>query len=126
MNATAGEPRSMLEIRKELVVPGVAVLHLSGRVSVGKPCQDIEEQIDQLIREQTPKVILDLTEVQRVDSTGFGTFVMCSGRLKKAGGELRIAAASGMVNEIAHSSQISRIVKFHETVADAISGLSGT
>lgn len=109
----------MLEIRKELLVPGIAVLHLSGRVSVGRPCQDIEAQIDELIQEKTPKVIFDLSNVQRVDSTGFGTIVMCAGKLKKAGGELRVAGATGMVEEIAHSSQISKIVPFHATVAEA-------
>ena len=109
----------MLEIVKELMVPGVAVLHLSGRVSVGRPCQEIEERIDELIQEKTPRVILDLSNVQRVDSTGFGTIVMCAGKLKKAGGELRVAGATGMVEEIAHSSQIAKIVPFHASVAEA-------
>src|SRR5919197_5949664 len=121
MNATAGGPRSMLEIVKELVVPGIAVLHLSGRVSVGRPCQEIEERVEELIQEKTPRVILDLSHVQRVDSTGFGTIVMCAGKLKKAGGELRVAGATGMVEEIAHSSQISKIVPFHASVAEAAS-----
>jgi anti-sigma B factor antagonist len=122
MHATAGGSRSMFEIRKELLVPGVAILHLSGRVAMGRPCQEIEAQIDELIREKTVNVILDVTDVQRVDSTGFGTIVQCSNKLKKAGGGLRVAGATGMVEEIAHSSQILKIVPFHATVAEAVSG----
>jgi anti-sigma B factor antagonist len=110
----------MLEIRKESVQPDITVLHLSGRIAMGRPCQEIEWQVDELIREKKPNLILDLTDVQRVDSTGFGTIVMCSGKLKKAGGELHVAGAKGIVDEIAHTSNIPRIVPFHATVEEAV------
>lgn len=115
----------MLAIRKELFEPKIAVLHLSGRIAVGRPCQEIEEAIQELIEEETLRVILDLTEVQRVDSTGFGMIVLCGGKLKKAGGELRVAAANDMVEEIAVSSQIRKIIMFDKTVADAVAALKG-
>jgi anti-anti-sigma factor len=114
----------MFEMRKELIPPDTAVLHLSGRISMGKPCQEIDAQVDELIREKVLKVVLDLVHVDRVDSTGFGTIVMSSGRLKKLGGELRVAGATGIVAEIAHSSQIPRIVPFHATVEDAVASLA--
>jgi anti-sigma B factor antagonist len=122
MNTSAGGPRSMLEIRKELVEPDIAVLHLSGRIAMGRPCQDIEGQVDELIRQKTTKVILDLLEVQRVDSTGFGTIVQCSNKLRVAGGELRVAGAKGMVEGIATTSNIPMIVPFHATIAEAVAG----
>jgi anti-sigma B factor antagonist len=124
MNSTAGGPRSMLEIRRELVEPDIAVLHLSGRIAMGRPCQDIEGQIDELIRQKTTKVILDLLEVQRVDSTGFGTIVQCSNKLRIAGGELRVAGAKGMVEGIATTSNIPMIVPFHATIAEAVAGFA--
>lgn len=116
----------MLEIRRELVEPDIAVLHLSGRIAMGRPCQDIEGQVDELIRQKTTKVILDLLEVQRVDSTGFGTIVQCSNKLRVAGGELRVAGAKGMVEGIATTSNIPMIVPFHATIAEAIAGFAAT
>jgi anti-sigma B factor antagonist len=123
MTTTAGGRRSMLAIRKETVPPDVTVLHLNGRISMGRPCQEIESHVDELIRLNTPKLVLDLSEVQRVDSTGFGTIVMCAGKLKKAGGELRVASAKGIVNEIAHTSNIPRVVPFHDTTEEAIAAI---
>ncbi len=111
----------MLEIRKELVEPDVAVLYLSGRISMGRSCEDIEAQLEELIGQQVTKVILDLTDVQRIDSTGFGTIVTYSQKLQKSGGKLRIVGANGMVEEIAHTSHIDKIVPFHATVAEAVS-----
>jgi anti-sigma B factor antagonist len=114
----------MFEMNKELVAPDVVVLHFSGRIAMGKPCQDIDAQIDELIREKVAKVVLDLTHVDRVDSTGFGMIVLCAGKLRKAGGELRVAGATGIVAEIAHSSQIPRIVPFHTNVEEALASFA--
>jgi anti-sigma B factor antagonist len=119
MTTTAGGPRSLLEIKQESVASGITVLHLVGRISMGRPCLEIEWHVDELIRLNTPRLILDLSEVQRVDSTGFGTIVMCSGKLRKAGGELRIAGAHGIVEEIANTSNLPKIIPFHATVAEA-------
>ena len=124
MTGTAGGPRSMLEIRKECVQPDITVLHLTGRIAMGRPCQEIEWQVDELIRAKTPKLVLDVSDVQRVDSTGFGTIVMCSGKLKKAGGELRVAGARGIVEEIAHTSNIPRIIPFHPSVEEAVAAFT--
>jgi len=110
----------MFEMRKELIGSDMVVLRLAGRLLMGKPCQEIDTQIDELIRENIHKVVLDLTHVDRVDSTGFGTIVLNSGKLKKAGGELRVAGATGIVEEIAHSSQIPRIVPFYATASEAV------
>jgi anti-sigma B factor antagonist len=113
----------MLAIRKESVSPDVTVLHLTGRISMGRPCQDIEAHVDDLVRENKPKLVLDLAEVQRIDSTGFGTIVLCASKLKKAGGGLHVCSAKGIVDEIAHTSNIPKIVPFYATPEEAISAL---
>ena len=113
----------MLAITKESVPPDVTVLHLTGRIAMGRPCQEIESQVEELIRQNKPKLVLDLSEVQRVDSTGFGTIVMCAGKLKKAGGGMRVAGAKGIVNEMAHTSNISRVVPFDASIEEAVAAL---
>ena len=113
----------MLEIRKEQAEPDIVVLHLSGRLSMGRPCEELEAVIQELIQQGVSKVILNLADVQRVDSTGFGTLVTAAQKLKRAGGELRVVGAHGVVEEIAHSSQIPKIVPFHATLADAVAAL---
>jgi anti-anti-sigma factor len=121
MSITAGGPRSMLAIRKESVSPDITVLYLAGRIAMGRPCQDIEAHVDELIRESNPKVVLELSEIHRVDSTGFGTIVMCANKLKKAGGGLHVAGAKGIVEEIANTSNIPKVVPFYATVSEAVS-----
>src|SRR4029077_6292174 len=124
MTATAGGPRSMLQIRKESIAPDIVVLHLSGRIAMGRPCQEIEANIDELIQQKAPRVVLDFSEVQRMDSTGFGTLVLCAGKFRKAGGDLRVAGAKGIVDEIAHTSNIPRIIPFYASVEQAVASFT--
>jgi anti-sigma B factor antagonist len=124
MTATAGGPRSMLQIRKESIAPDIVVLHLIGRIAMGRPCQEIEANIDELIQQKAPRVVLDFSEVQRMDSTGFGTLVLCAGKFRKAGGDLRVAGAKGIVDEIAHTSNIPRIIPFYASVEQAVASFT--
>jgi anti-sigma B factor antagonist len=126
MNATAGGRSSMLQIKQETIAPDIVVLRMSGRIAMGRACQEIDALIDELIRQKSTKVILDLSEVQRVDSTGFGTIVMSAGKFKKAGGELRIAGAKGIVDEIAHTSNLPTIIPFHPTVEEAAAAFTSS
>jgi anti-sigma B factor antagonist len=124
MTATAGGPRSMLQIRKESIAPDIVVLHLIGRVAMGRPCQEIEANIDELIQQKAQKVVLNFSEVQRMDSTGFGTLVLCAGKFRKAGGDLRVAGAKGIVEEIAHTSNIPRIIPFYPSLEQAVASFT--
>jgi len=114
----------MLQIRKESVAPDVVVLHLIGRVAMGRPCQEIEAHIDELIQQKAQKVVLNFSEVQRMDSTGFGTLVLCAGKFRKAGGDLRVAGAKGIVEEIAHTSNIPRIIPFYASLQEAVASFT--
>ena len=80
--------------------------------------------MEDLIGQKVHKIVLDLSETKRVDSTALGTIVTCSRKVKTAGGELRVAGAKGVVEEIARASNIPRIVSFHPNVEDAVAGFA--
>jgi anti-sigma B factor antagonist len=114
----------MLEIRRKHIDPDIFVLQLVGRITMGKACQELEWVVDELVRGNIRKLVLDLTEVDRVDSTGLGLIVTSHGKLKKAGGELRVVGVKGMVHEMLYTANIPRIIAFHETLEDALAAMS--
>ena len=116
----------MLEIRRKHIEPDIFVLFLIGRITMGKPCQEVEWVVDELVRGNIRKLILDISEVDRVDSTGLGMIVTSSGKLKKAGGELHVAGAKGMVHDMVHTANIHRIISFYDTLEQAVAGFSNT
>jgi anti-sigma B factor antagonist len=114
----------MLEIQKRQLEPEIVVLQLVGRITMGRPCQELEAAVEDLIRQTVRKIVLDLSEIKRVDSTALGIIVTCSRKLKTVGGELRVAGAKGMVDEIARASNIPRIVGFYPSVEEAVAGFA--
>jgi anti-anti-sigma factor len=109
----------MFEIRRKHIEPDVFVIQPIGRVTMGRACQEIEWVIDELVRGNVRKLVLDLSGVDRVDSTGIGVIVTSSAKLKKAGGEMRLCGAKGMVHDMMYTANIHRIISFHETIEEA-------
>ena len=112
----------ILNVQSKKVVPDIAILEMTGRITMGNDSQQIEWGLAELLKGNYKKVIFDLTEVTFLDSTGIGILVMCHARLKKAGGALRIAGARGMVEETLDLTSVNKIVGFYPTAAEAAQG----
>jgi anti-sigma B factor antagonist len=65
-------------------------------------------------------VIFDITDVDFIDSTGIGIVVMCSGKLRQNGGQLRLSGASGVVDQTLRMTGVDNIVPFHTTTEEAV------
>ncbi|MGD0211658.1 MAG: STAS domain-containing protein [Terriglobales bacterium] len=109
----------MLEIQTKQVPPDIVVLEIAGRITLGRESKQLEWAVESLVGEGRKKVIFDLSGVTGVDSTGIGIIVMSSGKLKKAGGELRVAAATAHVQEVMKMTNLDQIVALHATTAAA-------
>lgn len=109
----------MLNILKKQVEPDVTVLEISGRLAIGRDCQEVEWQMEDLLKNQKTKVVFDLTGLQYIDSTGIGIIVMCHGKLKKSGGELRVACPQGVVDDTIKLTRVDQIVPLFPTCAAA-------
>jgi anti-sigma B factor antagonist len=112
----------MLEIQNQQLPPDIVVLNIAGRITLGGESKQLEWAVDSLVSEGKKKVIFDLSKVTSVDSTGIGIIVMSAGKLKKAGGQLRVAGASPHVEEVLKMTNVDQIVGLHSTTAAAASG----
>src|SRR3989338_6324260 len=54
---------------------GVAVFDLSGRITLGEECNTLRETLKGLLAAGRKKILLNLKEVNRVDSSGIGILV---------------------------------------------------
>jgi anti-sigma B factor antagonist len=113
----------MLDIHKTLMAAGVVVLEISGRIRLGLDCEQIEAEVDELVRAGQPNAIFDLTNVRYMDSTGVGTLVRSFNKLKNAGGQLRLAGKGGAVDVI-KLTQTNAIVPTHDSVDEALAAFT--
>jgi anti-sigma B factor antagonist len=111
----------ILNIERKNVEPDVALLEMSGRISMGNESQKIDWGLTELIKEDFKKVVFDLSQVIYLDSSGIGILLMCYAKLKKAGGSLHISGAHGIVEETLRHAGFSRIVALYPTSAEAVS-----
>ncbi len=68
---------------------GVTILALNGRVTVGE-VSPVREKIAELLAAGHIQIVLDLGEVDYIDSTGLGNLVISFTQVKKAGGALKL------------------------------------
>lgn len=110
----------MLEIHTKQVQPDIVVLELTGKITLGRQSKQLEWAVENLIGEGQKKMILDFSGVTSVDSTGIGIIVMSAGRVKKAGGELRVAGASAHVEQVLKMTNVHQIIALHPSTAAAV------
>ena len=111
-----------LDIQSKELQPDIVVLEMTGRITMGNDCRQIEWTTKKILAENKKKMIFDLTGVTHIDSTGIGIIVMVAGQMKKAGGELRVAGANDHVEGLLRMTAVDQIVRLHPTTAAAATG----
>ena len=114
----------LLNIQKKRIEPDIMVLALEGKICLGNSAKELEWAVAELQKANEKKVIFDLTGVTMMDSTGIGIVAMCSGKMKKAGGELRVAGATGVVEDVLKLTHMESIVNLHATTEEAVASFS--
>jgi anti-anti-sigma factor len=108
-----------VEIVKKELKPGIIALELNGPLQMGVECKQLELAFDQLIRDNHTRVVVDLSKVTKLDSGGLGKLVNCFSRLKTAGGALRLAGTTGMIDGVLKLAHADRFLKSFPTALEA-------
>ena len=80
--------------------PGVAVIKFVGPLTLGSSLHAADAEMQKAIKEGSPKVVLNLSEVPYMDSAGLGVLVQASGLANAQGGGLRICGVAERVREL--------------------------
>ena len=113
----------MLIIKERTIDPEVTVLEATGRITLGRNAQELEWKINDLLQRPPVRIVLDLSNVDHLDSTGIGIIVMAAGRANGRGGFLRIAGAKGAVEHTLQLCKVSDMVPFHADAAQAAAAI---
>lgn len=115
-----------MKLVKKQLPAGVVVLELSGRVYMGKDCAEIDREVQHHIQRNESRVVFDLTAVDHIDSAFIGQIVKAHSQLSKAGGALRLAGATGMVESSLKLTQVHNIVRVFPTAQQASDSFTKT
>lgn len=103
---------------------GAAVLHLSGRIAVGADLEDLREAVAQALGLGHPQVVLDLEDLNFIDSAGLGEMVASRRRARDAGKRLVLATPRGKVRDLMELTRIGELIETYDSVDQALTANS--
>jgi anti-sigma B factor antagonist len=106
------------------VEPDITVFEISGRLNLGNMLQSIESAIRGLIEGGARKLVIDLTGLSSIDSSGIGMLIGCGGQMEQLGGQMRLAGAQGPVAKVFDMVHMQRIVPLDADLASACGSFS--
>ncbi len=114
----------MLRIAERQVAPDITVVELSGRLALGGDSQSVETLVDELVTRGSKRVVLDMSGLDSVDSTGISVVALAAGRMRQAGGKLAVVATpEGRVSHLLHMTQMNAIVNVAPDATAAIASV---
>lgn len=101
-------------------VDGVTVLSLAGRVTLGAESSQLRSTIKELLTQGKKRLVLDLTQVNYIDSAGLGTLVAAYTSARNEGGDIRLANVTERFGELLNITKLVTIFSVHASVEDAV------
>lgn len=95
-----------MQIRERQTDSGTTIIELEGMLVIGRESQRVESTVEKLVLDGKKNIIVDLTKVSYVDSSGIGVLVGSLGHCKRGGGALRL---TGVQDNIFHIMKITRV-----------------
>jgi anti-sigma B factor antagonist len=103
----------------ESVREDITVLTLKGRLTLGES-NLVREKVNQLAAAGKFKIVIDLSNVEYIDSTGLGILVICFTSLKKQGGALKLVNPNKRNVELLLLTKLHTVFEVFNEVQDAV------
>lgn len=113
-----------LTVNRITLENGVEVMALTGSLTLGRDAQNFESSVEELVKDQKTRIVLDLSGVSFVDSAGIGILVGCHGKVSKAGGQFRLAGANDRVLNVLKITRVDSILLMDSTAAESTKAMS--
>jgi anti-sigma B factor antagonist len=100
-------------------VEGVTIVDLSGRITLGEASVVVRDVINDLMRKGNKKILLNLVEVNYIDSSGIGVLVSSLSTVRTQGGELNLVNLNKRIRDLLQITKVYSLfdVKDDETAA---------
>jgi anti-sigma B factor antagonist len=98
----------------------VTVVNAVGRINLGAGSVTLRETLLELSVGDHPKIVLNLSGVSNMDSSGIGELVSGFTATRSRGGALKLAALPKRISDLLRMTGIYKIFEIHDDEARAI------
>ena len=96
-----------------------AILHCHGRISYRAEALELSRRVAELLP-QTRQLVLELSQVEMIDSAGLGELVLVLLWAQAAGCAIKLAAPRRNVRELLELTNLASVFEIYPSVKDAI------
>jgi len=103
---------------------GVAVVAVRGVINFGESARQFSSFLKELLDAGTPAVLIDMSGIDSVDSTGLGELVGYLQRFESEGRRLALLRPHRRILSLLRLTRLDQIFPIYESEAEAITSLS--
>lgn len=99
---------------------GITILDLKGRLTVGEEARQLRDVVRDAAAAGEPKLILNLENVEYIDSSGLGTMVICLTTAQKANGTVKLLNLNKRAIELLVLTKLTTVFESYNDEQDAV------
>ncbi len=107
-------------------VEDVIIVDLKGRLVSGTGDQLLREVMNELLAGSWTKILLNLSEVTKIDSAGIGELVASIKLAERFGSRVKLLHVRGQIRDILELSQILPLLEIYESEQSAVEAFTET
>lgn len=105
-------------------IDDIRIIEMSGKITIGSGDVKIRELISTALDEGKTKILLNLSGVTAIDSSGIGEMVACYTTVTKRDGQLKLLKLSPKINDILQVTQLITVFDVYDTEEEAIASFT--
>jgi anti-sigma B factor antagonist len=105
-------------------VDGVTVLDLSGKITLGEGSVTIRDAVRDVLATGKNKILLNLGDVNYIDSSGIGELVSALTAVRNAGGELKLLQLTKKVKDLLQITKLYTVFDIYDIESEALASYS--
>ena len=101
-------------------VDDVEIISLQGKITIGSGDTQLREVIANSVNSGKTNILLDLSGVTTIDSSGIGELVGSYTTVTNRGGKLKLLHLPAKLNELLHVTQLITVFEVYENEQEAV------
>lgn len=103
---------------------GIIVLEPKGKIMGGPDATMLHDQLHELIGQGKKQVVIDLSRVEWMNSTGLGILISGLTTLRNNGGELKLARVTDKIESLLTITKLITVFENFDDVGEAVKSFS--
>lgn len=95
-------------------VGGVTIVDLSGRITLGEGSSMLRQMVRDLLAKNQRKIVLNLADINYIDSAGIGELVSGYTTVRNQGGELKLLQLTKKVHDLLQITKLYTVFEVHD------------